>query len=55
VTIVLVPAGRGNWRKVTLGIPMPADLFPSVRDGMVCAGDRWFIADRWWRVLEVRA
>lgn len=52
--LVLVPAGRGNWKKVEIVIDAPADLFPHVRDGQVRAGDRWFIADRWWRIREVR-
>jgi hypothetical protein len=55
MTLVLVPAGRGRWRRVTLGIPVPADLFPSLRDRQVRVGDRWFMADRWWRVIEVQA
>jgi hypothetical protein len=54
VTLVLVPAGRGRWRKLVLEIPAPADLFPSVRDRQVRAGERWFMAGRWWWIREVR-
>jgi hypothetical protein len=53
VIVTIVPAGRGNWKKVELVIEALADLFPHVRDGQVSLGDRWFIADRWWRVVEV--
>jgi hypothetical protein len=54
MSVVLVPAGRGRWKRVTLGVSATSDLFPALRDGLVKAGDRWFIADRWWRVIEVR-
>lgn len=53
MTVVIVPRGRGNWKRVTLQVPAPADLFPAVRDGLVKVGAEWFIADRWWRVVEV--
>lgn len=52
--LVLVPAGRGKWRRVTLDIASPADLFPSVRDHVPTPGERWFMAGRWWRLVEVR-
>jgi hypothetical protein len=54
LTIIISPVGRGRWRRVTLSIPQPADLFPAVRDGIVHVGMRWLIADRWWRVVEVQ-
>jgi hypothetical protein len=54
MTVVIVPVGRGNWRRVALQIPASADLFPTVRDRVLHAGERWFLADRWWRVVEVR-
>lgn len=52
--VVIVPVGRGNWKRVELSIASPADLFPAVREGMVSAGDLWQMAGRWWRVVEVR-
>lgn len=53
MTVVMVPRGRGNWKRVTLQIDSPADLFPSMREAVVLPGTEWFIADRWWRLLEV--
>lgn len=53
MTLTLVPIGRGNWRKLVLNVPTPADLFPSVRDAVVAVDERWFMAGRWWRVVEV--
>lgn len=52
--LVLVPAGRGNWRHLVVEIPAPADLFPAVRDQQVRPLERWFMAGRWWRILEVQ-
>lgn len=56
MTLVLVPVGRGNWRRLELSISRPADLFPSLRDGegVVAIGDRWHVAGRIWRIVEVR-
>jgi hypothetical protein len=54
MTLTLRPLGRGNWRKLVLEIAVPADLFPAVRERQVQARERWFMAGRWWRILEVR-
>jgi len=56
VKVVLVPVGRGNWRALVLEVGGPAatDLFPAIREGQVKVGDRWTIAGREWRIVEVR-
>ncbi len=54
MTIVIVPRGRGNWKRVELSIAQPADLFPAVRDQQVRVGDEWHVAGRLWRIVEVR-
>ena len=50
--VFIVPAGRGNWKKEAVAIQTP-DLLLMVRDEQVSVGDRWFVAGRWWRVVEV--
>jgi hypothetical protein len=52
VIVFIVPAGRGNWHKEAVVIQTP-DLMLEVRKTEVCIGHRWFIAGRWWRVVEV--
>lgn len=55
MTVVLSPEGRGRWNRLTIQVPIPADLFPAIRDGQVHVGDRWFMAGRHWRVVQVTA
>lgn len=51
--VFIVPAGRGNWKREAVVI-QTADLMLEVRRTEVRVGDRWFIVDRWWRVVEVQ-
>jgi hypothetical protein len=52
VIVFIVPVGRGNWTKQAVVIQTP-DLMLEVRRTEVRLRDRWFIAGRWWRVVEV--
>jgi hypothetical protein len=54
VTAVIVPVGRGNWNRLEVQMAVPIDLFPTVRGRVLRVGSRWFLFDRWWRVVEVR-
>ena len=49
----LVPSGRGNWKRLTLVVHAPAQLFPEIRQQRLEVGERWFMAGRWWRIVEV--
>lgn len=53
--LTLRPVGRGNWRLLTIVVHGPAGLFPLVRSdsGVVTVGEKWFMSERWWRVVEV--
>lgn len=50
--VVIAPVGRGNWKREAVVIQTP-DLMLEVRQTEVRVGDRWFVAGRWWRVVEV--
>ena len=52
--IVLSPVGRGNWKRLTLVAHTPAQLFPEIRENRLDVGERWFMAGRWWRIVEVQ-
>jgi hypothetical protein len=53
VTVTVVPEGRGNWTRQVVVIRTP-DLLLEVRGTEVRVGTRWFLAGRWWRVVEVQ-
>jgi hypothetical protein len=53
VILVLVPVGRGNWKRMHMVIQSPAQLFPQIREQQVLPKERWFMAGRWWRIVEV--
>lgn len=50
--VLVVPRGRGNWRKVAIVIQTP-DLLLQVRGEEVQLEQPWFFAGRWWRVVGV--
>jgi hypothetical protein len=53
VIVVVVPQGRGNWKRQAVVVQTP-DLLLEVRQQEVRAGDPWFMAGRWWWVVEVQ-
>lgn len=56
MTIVLVPCGRGRWRKLVLEvIEGSALLFAALRDAPAEPGQVWEIQGRRWRIVEVRS
>lgn len=50
--VVIVPKGRGNWKRVTLVIHTPG-LLLEVREKELTIGEELFLADRWWRIVEL--
>jgi hypothetical protein len=52
VIVFIVPVGRGNWKREAVVIQTP-DLMLEVRQQEVRINERWFVAGRWWRVVEV--
>lgn len=53
MTLILTPEGRGKWRRVTMHIDAPADLFPALRNQPVTPGMRIVFAGLTLRVVEV--
>lgn len=51
--VIIVPVGRGNWRREAVVIQTP-DLMLEVRRTEVRVGQKWYLVGRWWRVVEVQ-
>ena len=54
VTLIVSPVGRGRWRRITMTLDAPADLFPALRNQPVTLGMRIVFAGLTLRVVEVR-
>lgn len=48
MTLLCRPRGRGNWRVITVGLDVPADLFTVKR------GDLFTLGQLVLRVVEIR-
>lgn len=54
MTLILSPKGRGRWRRITMTLDAPADLFPALRNQPVAVGMVIQFAGLALRVCEVQ-
>lgn len=53
--LILTPKGRGRWRRITMSLDAPADLFPALRSQPVAVGMLIQFAGLTLRVVAVTA